>query len=56
MSGKQFSLDSHLDLVHSTVNNTSIRPYSEPDTALPLLEDNAEVEENDIKNGDDEEG
>lgn len=50
MSGKQFSLDSHLDLVQSIVNHTGPRPVSEPSGNPPLLEDKNEIyEESEIK-------
>lgn len=45
MSGKQFSLDSHLDLVQGIVNHASTRPYSEPSGEMPLVEDKNETEE-----------
>lgn len=46
MSGKQFSLDSHLDLVQGIANHTAHRPTSEPSSTLPLVEDKNEIEEN----------
>lgn len=36
MSGKQFSLDSHLDLVHGIVGRLAVRPSSDPSGVLPL--------------------
>lgn len=41
MSGKQFSLDSHLDLVQGVAGRMASRPSSEPsaETTLPTLED-----------------
>lgn len=46
MSGKQFSLDSHLDLFHGIDVNTISRPTSLPPNApAPLLEDSHENDE-----------
>lgn len=45
MSGKQFSLDSHLDLVQGIVNHATHRPSSEPTSGPPLLEDKNETNE-----------
>lgn len=46
MSGKQFSLDSHLDLFHGMESNRLNRPASDPSEVLPLVEDSNENEEN----------
>lgn len=47
MSGKQFSLDSHLDLVQGMEMEMSNRPTSEPsNTASVLLEETNEHEIN----------
>ncbi|KAK4885855.1 hypothetical protein RN001_002126 [Aquatica leii] len=45
MSGKQFSLDSRLDLFHGIEEKQESRTISEP-TTLPLLEDSNENDEN----------
>ncbi|XP_067004267.2 histidine decarboxylase [Anabrus simplex] len=37
MSGKQFSLDSCMDLVHGIVSQAGSRPLSEPGAELPLM-------------------
>lgn len=42
MSGKQFSLDSHLDLFHGIEESAENRTSSEPPTSTPLLEDENE--------------
>lgn len=46
MSGKQFSLDSHLDLVQGMESGITGRPTSEPAAAPVLLEDSSEYEQN----------
>lgn len=54
MSGKQYSLDSRMDLVHGIVSNVSPRPTSDPSNngTLPLtVEDFSEIEESDNKSG-----
>ncbi|XP_022915518.2 histidine decarboxylase [Onthophagus taurus] len=45
MSGKQFSLDSHLDLFHGIAANTESRPNSVPISGPPLVEVSNEYEE-----------
>lgn len=45
MSGKQFSLDSHLDLVQGMETEMSNRPISEPTAVPALLEDSNEYEQ-----------
>lgn len=45
MSGKQFSLDSRLDLFHGIEETCENRTTSEPTTATPLVEDSNENEE-----------
>ena len=47
MSGKQFSLDSRLDLFLGMETNFGDRPNSEPGTTLPMVEDSNESEDND---------
>lgn len=44
MTGKQFSLDSHLDLVQGMETEMAHRPISEPAAVPALLEDSREYE------------
>lgn len=46
MSGKQFSLDSHLDLVQGMEMEMSSRPISEPTATSVLIEEINEHENN----------
>lgn len=46
MSGKQFSLDSHLDLFHGMESNIINRNVIDSNQTLPLVEDSNENEEN----------
>lgn len=47
MSGKQFSLDSRLDLFLGMETNIGGRPNSEPGTTLSMVEDSNENEDSD---------
>ncbi|XP_023718985.1 histidine decarboxylase [Cryptotermes secundus] len=50
MTGKQFSLDSRMDLVQGIMSHGGVRPTSEPSTALPLMkEDSVEGVESDMQ-------
>lgn len=46
MSGKQFSLDSHLDIVQGMEMEMTNRPISEPTAATVLLEEGNEQDFN----------
>ncbi|XP_021932712.1 histidine decarboxylase isoform X2 [Zootermopsis nevadensis] len=41
MTGKQFSLDSRMDLVQGIISHGGVRPRSEPTSALPLMEEDS---------------
>jgi hypothetical protein len=41
MTGKQFSLDSRMDLVQGIMSHGGVRPRSEPTAALPLMEEDS---------------
>jgi hypothetical protein len=41
MTGKQFSLDSRMDLVQGIMSHDGVRPTSEPTSALPLMKEDS---------------